>query len=213
MNLITEAIVQGIGTVVIFSLVPFLWWLIKYRKQEKFLSWLGFKKPHLKSKWWVLVIFGVTYYFFYNFDVTSIFSQETLDAINSSDNIAANAYTGIKWAAIIPGFIESFVANALGEEILFRGFINKRLGNKIGMTKAIIIVAVLFGLMHNILYLVTGIPIGVLGHILMFLFTSMGAILLGFLDEKIYNGSIIPSIILHGLGNFISTIGTAFLLW
>lgn len=213
MKLIADVIVKGIGTVVIFSLVPFLWWLIKYKKQEKFSSWLGFEIPHLKSKWWVLVIFIVAYYLFYSFDVTSVLSQETLDAINSNDNIAANAYTGIRWAAILPGFIEAFVANALGEEILFRGFINKRLGNKIGITKAIIIVAVLFGLMHNILYLATGIPIGVLGHILMFLFTSMGAILLGLLDEKIYNGSIIPGILLHGLGNFITTIGTAFLLW
>ena len=44
----------------------------------------------------------------------------------------------------------------------------------------------------------------------MFLFTGMAALLLGWLNEKIYNGSILPSILLHGAGNFISSMLTAF---
>ena len=35
-------------------------------------------------------------------------------------------------------------------------------------------------------------------------------LLLGLLDEKIYNGSIIPSAFLHGLGNFISNLSVIF---
>jgi len=34
--------------------------------------------------------------------------------------------------------------------------------------------------------------------------------MLGYLDEKIFNGSIIPSIILHGLGNFLVNMSKAF---
>ena len=67
--------------------------------------------------------------------------------------------------------------------------------------------------MHNVLYLAAGIPVGMAYHALMFAFTGTGALLLGFLNEKIYNGSIISSIILHGLGNFIGSMGVAFLLW
>ena len=65
--------------------------------------------------------------------------------------------------------------------------------------------AVLFGLMHNALFLLAGLDVGLWYHTLMFLFTGAGALLLGWLNEKIYNGSIIPGILFHGAGNFISS--------
>jgi membrane protease YdiL (CAAX protease family) len=43
-----------------------------------------------------------------------------------------------------------------------------------------------------------------------FAFTGVGALLLGWLNEKIFNGSIIPSILLHGAGNFITSMLVAF---
>ena len=70
--------------------------------------------------------------------------------------------------------------------------------------------AVLFGLMHNALFLLAGLDVGLWYHTLMFLFTGAGALLLGWLNEKIYNGSIIPGIRLHGAGNFISSMLVAF---
>ena len=47
-------------------------------------------------------------------------------------------------------------------------------------------------------------------HTLTFLFTGTGALLLGWLNEKIFNGSIIPSILLHGGGNFLASMLIAF---
>ena len=70
--------------------------------------------------------------------------------------------------------------------------------------------AVLFGLMHNALFLLAGVDVGLWYHTLMFLFTGAGALLLGWLNEKIYNGSIIPGILLYGAGNFISSMLVAF---
>lgn len=70
--------------------------------------------------------------------------------------------------------------------------------------------AVLFGLMHNALFLLVGLDVGLWYHTLMFLFTGAGALLLGWLNEKIYNGSIIPGILFHGAGNFISSMLVAF---
>ena len=70
--------------------------------------------------------------------------------------------------------------------------------------------AVLFGLMHNALFLLAGLDVGLWYHTLMFLFTGAGALLLGWLNEKIYNGSIIPGILLYGAGNFISSMLVAF---
>ena len=70
--------------------------------------------------------------------------------------------------------------------------------------------AVLFGLMHNALFLLAGLDVGLWYHTLMFLFTGAGALLLGWLNEKIYNGSIIPGMLLYGAGNFISSMLVAF---
>lgn len=113
-------------------------------------------------------------------------------------------------AAIVPALITNFIANGVAEEILYRGFLCKRLCGKIGTIKGVILQAVLFALMHNVLYLVAGVPVGLSYHALMFVFTGTGALLLAYLNEKIYNGSIIPSIILHGLGNFITSMLVAF---
>ena len=74
----------------------------------------------------------------------------------------------------------------------------------------IILQAALFALMHNLLYLVAGMEVSLWFHCLMFCFTGAGALLLGWLNEKLYNGSIFPSILLHGAGNFISTMLVAF---
>ena len=64
--------------------------------------------------------------------------------------------------------------------------------------------------MHNAIYMLGGIDVSLQFHIVLFVFTGMGGLLLGILNEKIYNGSIIPSVFLHGLGNFISNLMVIF---
>lgn len=135
---------------------------------------------------------------------------DTLAYIESSSAVSANAFAGLGAAAIVPALIENFIANGVAEEILYRGFLCKRLCGKLGTVVGILLQAVLFGLMHYILYIIAGLNVGLWYHTLTFLFTGMGALLLGWLNEKIFNGSILPSILLHGAGNFISTMLVAF---
>ncbi len=210
MELVVSSITTAIVNLIVFSLIPFVWWLIRHRKETGFFQWLGFYRPRLKSKWWVLVIFAVLYYFFYNFDFTQLIDPATLEYVENSDAVSANAFAGIGAAATLPALIENFIANGVAEEILYRGFLCKRLCGKLGTVAGIVLQAVLFGLMHNILYILVGLDVGLWYHILTFIFTGMGALLLGWLNEKIYNGSIIPSIVLHGAGNFIATMLVAF---
>lgn len=210
MELILSSIGTAISNLIVFSIIPLIWWLIRHRKECNFFKWLGFIKPKLNSKWWVLIVFAIVYYFVYQFDFTAFISKESLETVQNSGSVTSNAYAGLGVAAIIPAFITNFIANGVGEEILYRGFLNKRLCNKLGAVKGSILQAVLFGLMHNGLYLLAGIPVGMDYHIYMFLFTGGAALLLGFLNEKIYNGSIIPSILLHGAGNFIGSMLVAF---
>ena len=210
MELIISNISTSVINLIVFSLIPFLWWFFRHRKETGFFRWLGFIRPHLWSKWWVLIVFAVVYYFFYNFDFTRLVDPDTLAYTESSSAVSANAFAGLGAAAIVPALIENFIANGVAEEILYRGFLCKRLCGKLGTVVGILLQAVLFGLMHNILYIIAGLNVGLWYHTLTFLFTGMGALLLGWLNEKIFNGSILPSILLHGAGNFISTMLVAF---
>ena len=210
MQLIISSITTTIINLIVFSILPIIWWFFRHRKEEGFFRWIGFFKPKLNSKLWVLFLFAIIYYFFYNFDFTQFVDSKTLTYIENSSSVSANAFAGIGAAAILPALIENFIANGIAEEILYRGFLCKRLCKKAGVVQGIIIQAVLFGLMHNILYVLAGLDVGLWYHTLTFIFTGIGALLLGWLNEKIFNGSIIPSILLHGAGNFIASMLVAF---
>jgi len=213
MELLITNIVGAISNIVVFSLLPLIWWLIFHRKKENFFKWVGLYKPQLKSKWWMVVLFAVVYYFLYTFDITKFVSEESMAVVESSESVAANAFTGLGMVAVLPAMIQNFVANGLSEELLYRGFIGKRLCAKFGSLPGIIIQGALFGLMHNGLYVLAGVPVGMDFHVMMFLFTGGAGLLLAWLDEKIFNGSIVPSILLHGLGNFIGSLRVAFGWW
>ena len=210
LELTISSVKTAVANTIVFAFIPLTWWFIKHRKEVSFFEWIGLYKPQLKSKIWVLALFAVLYYFFYNFDFTKLVNPETLKEIENSSSVAANTFAGIGTMAILPALIENFVANGLAEEILYRGFLCKRFCEKLGTSKGIILQAVLFGLMHNIIYIIAGLNVGLWYHTLTFIFTGTGALLLGYLNEKIFNGSIVPSILLHGTGNFISSMLVAF---
>lgn len=210
LELIIESISTIISNIIIFVSIPFIWWLIRYRKKVSFLKWVGLIKPKLNSNWMWIIVFIIAYSFFYLFDFTIFMDEKSLEVMQSSENVSVNIYTGLGFIAIIPALLKTFIANGLCEEVLFRGFICKRFVNKFGKTLGVIIQGILFGLMHNAIYMLTGIEVSIQFHIVLFIFTGMGGLLLGVLNEKIYNGSIIPSICLHGLGNFISNLSVIF---
>lgn len=51
-NLFLNALFQ----VVVFTAIPFLWWLVTARKKENFLKWIGFKKVSSNYKIIAMVV-------------------------------------------------------------------------------------------------------------------------------------------------------------
>lgn len=209
-DLILSSFSTIISNIIVFLIIPLFWWLIKYRKDISFFKWIGLIKPKLKGKLWMIIIFIIAYGFFYLFNFNIFADDKSLEVMQTSEAISANAYAGLGVAAIIPSLLKTFIANGFCEEVLFRGFICKRLCNKFGKIVGLIIQGILFGLLHNVLYILGGVAISMQYHIVVFVFTGMAGFLLGVLNEKIYNGSIIPSILWHGLGNFISNLMVIF---
>lgn len=64
--------------------------------------------------------------------------------------------------------------------------------------------------MHVALPILAGLDVGIEFYIYEFVYTAVAAALLGYVNEKIFNGSIWPSIMLHGTVDFISNISIAF---
>ena len=217
MEMILQTLFSAVVNVIVFAFIPVMWWLARHRKEENLFKFLGLKKPELAVKWYWAAVFAVVYLFFYNFDFISVISNltgwnpnETTELLNSSDNVTDNVYAGLGFAAVIPALIDDFIANGVAEEILFRGFLSKRFAHHFGTNAGIVIQGVCFGLMHNTLYLLAGINVGLPFHIWMFIFTGGMGTLLAVLDEKIFKGSVIPSILVHGANNYVSSMAIAF---
>ena len=96
----------------------------------------------------------------------------------------------------------AFVRTALSEEILFRGFLLKRIQNRTGFKMANAIQAILFGLMHGLPFGLTTKSVGV--FLLLTILPGLFGAYQGWLNEKRCNGSILPSWLLHSCMNLVT---------
>ena len=101
-------------------------------------------------------------------------------------------------------FFYAFLRTALSEELLFRGFILKRVQDIKGFAVGNIVQALLFGLMH-------GIPFGIVTRSIsaLFLLTLIPGLFgwyEGWLNEKRCGGSIVPGWMVHGCLNLLTGI-------
>jgi membrane protease YdiL (CAAX protease family) len=117
---------------------------------------------------------------------------------------------GVSFGSVAVLLTTALVKTALAEEILFRGFIAKRLIAAWGLVVGNVTQAVLFGALHvGLFWIFTNSPL-VLGFV--FLESVVGAALAGYLNECLAGGSIIPGWILHGMANVVSYSVIGFLL-
>ena len=109
---------------------------------------------------------------------------------------------GFSGATVVLLGLKALVQTSLSEEILFRGFVAKRLINWLGFTWGNLLQALLFGSVHLLLFIGQEfsfpLAIGIV------LFTGLGGWTSGFLNERVGNGSILPSWWMHGATNAIT---------
>ena len=186
--------------VIVFSLIPFIVWYIKARNKESFFSYVGIKIPKREKAVKEILLFILIYIIVY----ASIHFTSIADITQSS----AEKYRGLGSVAILPAFLASFFQQALAEEILFRGFIADKLIQRLGMVKGNLLQATIFGLSH-VLFAISD-TTELWKVVVIAVAPGLGGGLLGYLDQKLYRKSMLPSILLHGLGNFIMIMSVAF---
>ncbi|MGE7839977.1 CPBP family intramembrane glutamic endopeptidase [Lysinibacillus sp. NPDC093712] len=193
--MIVESLINAVMQIILFSVIPFCWWLILARKKCSFLVWLGFQKPNIENKanyWtWFLVILAllvipinIIIYFFVD---------ESL--------LASNRFVGLGFSAVIPALIYAILQTGLSEELFFRGFLTKRLVSKLGFYKGNVLQSLLFGAIHGLMFLSS---IQLIGVVFIFIATSLAGYLMGWINENLSKGSIISSWGIHSSANILA---------
>ena len=133
-----------------------------------------------------------------------VFTNEEFKAIMTNPESVTGKIKqmGVGVEAIIIILIAAILKTSLSEEIFFRGFLAKRLIAVTNFQIGNILQAVVFGILHILLFMT--ITENVLFLIVIFVFPTIGAYFKTYINEKFGNGSIIPGWIAHGTANLVS---------
>ncbi|MGE7945530.1 CPBP family intramembrane glutamic endopeptidase [Lysinibacillus sp. NPDC093688] len=194
--MILQSVINAVFQVIVLSVIPFIWWFFSAKKEQSFLAWLGLRKPVIENKGnyfvWFLVIFVLL------FGPLFTISYFYLD----SSILASNRFTGLGLSALIPALFYAIVQTGLSEELFFRGFLLKRFMHKFGFQIGNIMQSLLFGILHGWMFF-SYIPLVVV--VLVVLATGFAGYLMGWINERKSNGSIITSWGIHGIGNLFAS--------
>jgi membrane protease YdiL (CAAX protease family) len=156
---------------------------------------IGMIRPRVKDIVYTLSGYGV---YFVSYIIVIVIASHFSNLINigQSQKIGFESASGT--GPLILVFISLVVLPPIAEEIMFRGFLFSSLRQKFRFRYAVIITSVLFGIAH--LQFGSGAPLLWVAAIDTFILSCV----LCYLREK--SNSLWPSILLHGLKNFIAYI-------
>jgi membrane protease YdiL (CAAX protease family) len=181
-------------------MISWIFYVVFCRKKNVFFNWIGLYLP--KSINWVkssvmvfilalIIMVGPLILFQYLGYITP---EMTFDKTVTGQGLSINI--------IIIILIKAVFQTALSEEILFRGLIGKRIGNKFGYKAGNIVQAVIFGLPHGLPFII------VYNEYVVGITLIVTAGIVGYLEywlnEKKGEGSLVPGIILHSTMNILS---------
>jgi len=203
MTLFIQKLANSLLQIVLFTLIPFIWWMITARREIGFFEWIGLKKiEKTNDNKIALWIIGVSAAFL----VLSVFMIMSLKGVE----MATSDFTGMGTGAIPSILVYAIFNTALPEEILFRGFLQKRVSCKFGPLVGNTVQSIIFGLMHGVMFVsMTGIAKAVI----IILFTGLIGWFIGYVNEIKAQGSILPSWFIHSLANIFSGVCAAFSLF
>ena len=197
-----QRIISAFIQILFIILLPSIWWFVTVRGKVPFMEWIGLKAVKRdKVSYLITWIIGG----FLLFTAFSIF----IFPLTRSIETATSAFSGMGYKALPSILIYSILQTSLPEELLFRGFLLKRLVNHMPFFFANTIQAIAFGLLHGVLF-ASVVSLEVTFFIIFF--TGAIAAYLGFVNEKKAGGSILPSWLMHATANILSGLISAFSL-
>lgn len=194
----TQYVINSVVQIIIFSLLPFVFWYFKSGREEKFPTWIGLKSFKINKEIIAMIVVIVL-----GFTIIDILALKLVDGVET----ATSVFEGKGVRAIPSVLIYAIFNTALPEEILFRGFCLKRLKKVVGLNKANIIQALMFGFLHGLMFFK---PLGFFKALVIISFTGVFAYFMGYINEKKTEGSILPGVFIHSLANIFAGLSAAF---
>ena len=203
MENLVQQMLNALIQIALFAFLPFVWWLISARRKSPFLEWLGLKplKDTGSRKIWLWILLGSLFFLLLSF----LLLYTTVKGLKT----ATSNFSGLGFQALPAILIYSLFQTSLSEELLFRGFLLKRLTSRLSFVVANTIQAALFGLLHGLMFITI---LSWHQTLLIILCTGGIAAYLGFVNERKSDGSILPSWIMHALINVVIGSLSAFML-
>ncbi len=203
-NELVSAVIQ----ILVFVLIPFLYYLIKHKKATGFLEYIGLKKSPKEANYLAIYVFLIIAI---PVLLLSVFNSEFYSIMTSPGSMTGKfKEMGLSIESVSILIVAAVFKTSFAEEILFRGFIAKRLIAITSFQTGNIIHALLFGAIHTALFL--SISSNPWFLFVIFLFPTVGAYFMVWINEKKADGSIVPGWIAHALSNLASYAVVGFLI-
>lgn len=198
-----DNIFSAIVQLLLFMIIPFVWWIVTSKGKVRFFEWIGLKKIQTNNyyrllSYWILILLGLF--------MVAFFIMPFI--VSSEDSATTSQFYGKGIKVLASALIYSYIQTGLAEEIFFRGFLAKRLIAKFKFLLGNITQAFIFGLLHGILLYQT---IGLIKAIFVVLITGTIGWFEGYLNEKQSGGSIVTSWLLHGTTNLLAALSVMFI--
>lgn len=207
--MVINELISAILQLGLFTLVPFIVFQFRNNKSVNFTSYIGLCAPTRKS----ILLSIVTVIILIIGAVGVIFLNEDLKAMVFAPGSVTGKLRRMGFGAetLTILLIIALVKTSLSEEIFFRGFIAHRLTSGLGFNAGNLIQALIFGSIHLLLFwkLVGALPFPLT---FIFVFSTFGGWVIGYIKDKYANGSIIPGWIAHGIANVSSYSIIAFVM-
>ncbi len=193
-------VISTLLQILAFSLIPFIVYRIKNGTVKGFFKYVGLTKSTKKANF--IAIFASLLFAAPMLLLTLINSdfKEIMFGPNSITGKFRQLNFGVSSASIL--IVIAVFKTSFAEELLFRGFVAKRLISVLEYRKGNLVQAAIFGIIHAILFSMT--TSNPLFLFLIFLSPSIGAYVSVYLNEIIANGSIIPGWISHAIANLLA---------
>lgn len=207
MNIVTELINTALQ-IFIFTLIPFIFYFIKRKTPKGFFNYIGITKSNKRANNLALVacllLAGPLL-------IMTMISQEFKEIMLTPDSITRKFRDiGFSVNSLSLLLIIAILKTSFAEEVFFRGFIAKILIKKIGFRIGNVTQALIFGIMHLVLFITLTSNLFFL--IVIFITPTLGAYVSVILNENYAGGSIIPGWISHATANILSYSVIGFLM-
>ena len=200
--------ISAFGQAIVFSLIPFIVYLISKKKAKGFFSYIGLKRSNTKANGLALLLMiAIATPILLIASADPDFRSALLAPSSVSGRIRAMGFGQESSTTLL---LIAVIKTGLSEEILFRGFVAKRLIAVTSFRMGNMIQAIIFGAIHTLLFL--NLTDNLLFLVSSFVMPAIGAYIKVYLNEKMAGGSIVPGWIAHASSNLVAYSIIAFVL-